>query len=159
MAKGQPTPSNVKVVTSNNKARHDYELLTIYQAGLVLMGSEIKSIRGNRINVRDGFIQAKQGELWLMNVHISPYEQAKHFGHDDPVRPRKLLLHKKEIAQIIDRIREPGFTAVPTKVYLEHGVAKVEIAIARGKKTFDKRQAIAKRDAERQMNRAMKEDR
>ena len=146
-----------KLVTSNRKARHDYELLTTYQAGIVLMGSEIKSIRGGRINLSEGFIQERDNELWLMNVHIATYDPAKNFGHVDPLRPRKLLLHRKEINQIMDNIREISYTAVPTKLYLERGLAKVEIAVARGKKQYDKRQDMAKRDADRQIRRVLKE--
>jgi SsrA-binding protein len=146
-----------KLVTSNRKARHDYELLNTFQAGLVLMGSEIKSIRDGRINLSEGFIQERDNELWLMNAHIATYDPAKNFGHVDPLRPRKLLLHRKEINQIMDSIREISYTAVPTKLYLERGLAKVEIAIARGKKQYDKRQSVAKRDAERQIRRVLKE--
>jgi len=146
-----------KIITKNRKASHDYELSTRYDAGLVLMGSEIKSIRDNRINLRDGFVQERGNELWLMNVHISPYEQASHFGHTDPLRPRKLLLHRREINQILSKIREKGFTIIPTIVYLERGRAKVEIALARGKKQYDKRATIAKKDAKRQIQRALKE--
>jgi SsrA-binding protein len=150
--------SATKVITRNRKAQHDYHLERSYQAGLVLQGSEIKSIRANNINLRDGFVQEKNGELWLIGVHISPYEQANAFGQHDPVRPRKLLLHKKEIAQIIDQSRERGYTIIPTVVYLEKGRAKVEIALAKGKKMYDKREAIAKRDADREIRRALKED-
>lgn len=150
------TATGIKVISKNRKASHDYELLTTYQAGLVLMGSEIKSIRENRINLRDGFVQDKNGELWLMNVHISPYEKAMLFGHDDPMRPRKLLLHRREISQIISRIRERGFTVIATMVYLERGRAKVEIALARGKKQYEKRADIAKRDADLDIRRALK---
>lgn len=146
-----------KIITKNRKARHDYHLLNAYDAGLVLMGSEIKSIRANKINITDGFVQERGGELWLMGVHISPYEQAKTFGHTDPTRPRKLLLHRREISQILTRIREKGYTVVPTMVYLERGLAKIEISVAQGKKSYDKRQDIAKRDAERQIQRALKE--
>lgn len=146
-----------KIITKNRKASHDYELSTRYDAGLVLMGSEIKSIRDNLINLRDGFVQERGNELWLMNVHISPYEQATHFGHTDPLRPRKLLLHRREINQILSKIREKGFTIIPTIVYLERGRAKVEIALARGKKQYDKRATIAKKDAKRQIQRALKE--
>ena len=157
------TPSNVdsnnRLVASNRKAHHDYELLNSYTAGIVLMGSEIKSLRGNRINLADGYVQERGGELWLMNVHIAPYDQASHFGHKDPMRPRKLLLRKKEIAQIITAIREISYTAIPTRVFLDNGLAKVEIAVARGKKTYDKRQDIAKRDAQRDIRRALKEER
>lgn len=149
--------SGRKVITNNRSAHHNYTINDRYDAGLVLMGSEIKSIRGNRINIRDGFIQEKNNELWLMNVHIAPYEQAKHFGHSDPRRPRKLLLHKREINRIVAKIRENGVTAVPLQVYLEQGRAKVEIGVAKGKKQYDKRSDIAKRDAQRQIERALKE--
>ena len=150
--------SGRKIISRNRKALHDYELIESYDAGLALMGSEIKSIRQNRINLRDGFVQERDGELWLMNVHISPYEQASLFGHSDPMRPRKLLLHKREIGKIISQLRERGLTAVPTTVYLERGYAKVEIAVARGKRSYDKRAAIAKRDADKQIRRALKDD-
>ena len=163
MAKGKKDkPSsadlNNRLVASNRKAKFDYELLNQYTAGVVLMGSEIKSIRANRINLTDGFVQERGGELWLMNVHIAPYDQASHFGHKDPMRPRKLLLRKKEIAQIMTAIREASYTAVPTRVFLDNGLAKVEIAVARGKKNYDKRQDIANRDAQRDIRRAMKEN-
>ena len=146
-----------KIITRNRKASHDYHLEDRFDAGIVLMGSEIKSVRDNRINLKDGFVQERDGELWLMNVHINPYEQAGHFGHDDPMRPRKLLLHRREIDKIIRQLNEKGFTIVPTQVYLERGLAKVEIALARGKKLYDKRQAIAKRDSDRQIRRGLKE--
>lgn len=150
--------SGRKVITKNRKASHDYNLLDSYEAGLVLMGSEIKSIRANRINIQDGFVQEKSGELWLLNVHISPYEQAKFFGHTDPIRPRKLLLHRKEINQLLTKIREKGNSLIPTEVFLERGRAKIEIRLAQGKKLYDKRQAIAKRDSDRQIQRALKGD-
>lgn len=151
--------NGIKIVTKNRKARHDYTLLKSYEAGLVLMGSEIKSIRAGKVNLRDGFVQERDGELWLMNVHIATYDEASVFGHGDPVRPRKLLLHKKEIAEILTEIREISYTAVPTMLYLSRGLAKVEIAIARGKKKYDKRNDLAKKDAQRQIQRALKERR
>jgi len=151
MAEGQ------KIVTRNRKAFHDYHIEETFQAGIVLQGSEIKSIRNNNVQLRDGFVQERDNELWLMGVHIAPYEQSGVFGHTDPVRPRKLLLQKREIAKITDQLREKGYTVVPTKVYLAHGLAKVEIGLAKGKKMYDKRQSIAKRDAERQMRRALKD--
>jgi len=148
---------NIKIITKNKKAFHDYEITDTYEAGLVLVGSEIKSIRAGRVNLREGYIQEQQGELWLLGVHISLYDQANNYGHTDPVRPRKLLLHKKEIAQIITWIRENTYTCVPIKLYLKHGLAKVEIGLARGKKLYDKRQTMSKRDADRQIERAIKE--
>ncbi len=150
--------ADIKLVTRNRKAQHDYHLERTFSAGIVLQGSEIKSIRSNNINLRDGFVQERDGELWLIGVHISPYEQGALFGHSDPVRPRKLLLHKREIAQIISQSRERGYTVIPTMVFLEHGRAKVEIALAKGKKEYDKRETIAKRDADREIRRVMKEN-
>ncbi len=145
-----------KIVSTNRKARHDYEILDTYEAGLVLLGSEIKSIRAGRVNLREGFVQARDDELWLLNVHISPYDQASTFGHD-PLRPRKLLLHRKEIGRIIARVQERGLTIVPTIMYLSNGRAKVEVALARGKKQYDKRETLRKRSSERQINRAIRE--
>ena len=148
--------SGRKIITKNRKARHDYNLLDFYDAGLVLMGSEIKSIRDNRINISDGFVQETKGELWLLGVHINIYKEATRWGHEDPMRPRKLLLHRREINNILQDIRAKGMTVVPTQVYLVRGLAKVEIASAKGKKKYDKRRDIAKRDAERQIRRALK---
>jgi len=150
--------ADIKVISRNRKAQHDYHLERTFNAGIVLQGSEIKSIRSNNINLRDGFVQERDGELWLIGVHISPYEQGALFGHADPMRPRKLLLHKKEIAQIISQSRERGYTVIPTMVFLERGRAKIEIALAKGKKEYDKRDAIAKRDADREIRRVMKEN-
>lgn len=147
-----------KIIARNKRAGHDYHLLNTYDAGMVLMGSEIKSVRDNRVNLADGFVIEREGELWLMNVHIAPYEQAKLFGHKDPMRPRKLLLHRKEINQIIGKMRERGYTVIATSIYLERGRAKVQLAVAQGKKLYDKRQSIAKRDAQRQIQRALKGD-
>jgi SsrA-binding protein len=151
------TGEGIKVIARNRKASFDYHLEESYRAGLVLTGTEIKSIRANRVNLQDGFVEERGGELWLLGVHISPYEQAGTYGFVDPVRPRKLLLHKREIRQIIARIRERGYTCVPTMVFLERGKAKVEIALAKGKKMYDKREAIAKRDSDREIRQAMKE--
>lgn len=145
-----------KIVARNRKAFHEYYIEDTYEAGIVLLGSEIKSIRNNRISLQEGFVQERAGELWLLNVHIAPYEQAGVWGHVDPLRPRKLLLHKKEIARILTKMRERGYTVIPTQVYLKDGLAKLEIALARGKKMYDKRETIAKRDAERNMRRALK---
>jgi SsrA-binding protein len=150
--------TDIKVVARNKKAYHDYHIEDTYQAGMVLQGSEIKSIRANNVSLQEGYVEERGGELWLVGVHIAPYEQANRFGHSDPLRPRKLLLHKREIAQLITRMRERGYTVVPTMVYLERGLAKVEIALAKGKKLYDKRATIAKRDSEREIRRALKED-
>jgi len=146
-----------KIIARNRRAYHDYFIEDTYDAGIVLMGSEIKSVRNSHISLQDGFVQERDGELWLMGVHIRPYEQAGVFGHDDPVRPRKLLLHKKEIAKIVRQLHERGYTAVPTQVFLQRGLAKVEVAMARGKRQYDKRATLAKKDADRQIKRALKE--
>lgn len=155
----QSTPSEIKIVARNRRARFEYEISDTYQAGLVLMGSEIKSIRSHRISIGDGFVAERDGELWLLNVHIALYEQGHQYGHRDPLRPRKLLLHKREIARIISRIRERGMTVIPTLVYLQRGRAKVELGIARGKRQYDKRRALAERETKRQLQRALKEGR
>ncbi len=155
----QSTPADIKIVARNRRARFEYAIDDTYQAGLVLMGSEIKSIRAHRVSIGDGFVAERSRELWLLNVHIALYEQGSQYGHRDPLRPRKLLLHKREIARIISRIRERGMTVIPTLVYLQRGRAKVELAIARGKRQYDKRQAIAERETKRQLQRALKEGR
>lgn len=145
------------IVATNRKARHDYFLEDTYEAGLVLVGSEIKSIRERRINLREGFVQFKEGELWLMNVHIADYKAAgPHYGHD-PLRPRKLLMHRREIDRIATAMQAKGYTLVPTVMYLKRGRAKVEIALARGKRQHDKRQDLAKRDSQRQIERALRD--
>jgi len=149
--------SGRKIVARNRKAHHEYHLEEFFEAGIVLMGSEIKSIRASRVSLQEGYVQARAGELWLVNVHIATYEQAGVFGHDDPLRPRKLLLNKREIARIISRVQERGYTIVPTQVYLERGLAKVQIALARGKRLHDKRETIAKRDADREIRRMLKD--
>lgn len=146
----------VKVVATNRKAAHDYFLGDRYEAGIVLTGSEIKSVRAGQINLRDSYVQARDNELWLLNAHIAPYEPAQREGHE-PRRPRKLLLHRREIARLITQVQQKGFAIVPTQVYLRRGRAKVEIALARGKRQYDKREAIGKREVQRQIERALKE--
>ncbi len=150
------TDKNNRVIARNRKAYHDYEILDKVEAGLVLMGSEIKSIRAGKITIGDGFVQYENREMWLRNVHIAQYEEAGIWGHD-PMRPRKLLLHKKEIAQLYRRVQEKGFTIVPLQVYLKDGRAKVELGVARGKKQYDKRESLRQKDDKRRMERAMKE--
>lgn len=144
-----------EIVASNRKASHEYFLEEKYEAGLVLTGSEIKSIRAHRVNLGEGWVEEQSGELWLMDVHINEYKEASRFGHK-PTRPRKLLLHRKEINRIIGRIQERGFTIVPTVMYLVKGRAKVEIAIAKGKKQYDKRAATEERETNRNIRRAIK---
>jgi SsrA-binding protein len=145
-----------KVVSTNRKARHTYELMDTFEAGLVLTGSEIKSIRAGHVNLREGYVQARGDELWLLNTHIASYDQAGVFGHD-PLRPRKLLVHRREIDRITSRVREKGLTVVPIVMYLIRGLAKVEIALARGKKQYDKRATLRERDSKRQIERSLRE--
>lgn len=142
-------------LAQNKKARHDYQILETLEAGLVLTGTEIKSVRERRINLKDGFAQIHNGEAWLMNVHISEYTQGNRFNHD-PLRARKLLLHKKEIQKLTGQTSEKGITIVPLKVYLKHGFAKVLLGIAKGKHNYDKRETIKKRDQEREIRRTLK---
>jgi SsrA-binding protein len=146
---------NVKVVSTNRKAKFEYFLIETFEAGIALQGSEIKSIRAGQVSLTEAYVQIDGQEAWLMGAHISPYEQANRFNHD-PLRPRQLLLHKKEIRQLWDSVRQKGMTIVPTRVYLKEGRAKVEIALARGKKSYDKRDTIAKRDRERDSAREMR---
>lgn len=148
--------ADIKLVATNRKAGRDFYLDDKYEAGLALMGTEIKSIRAHRVNLSDGYVQIRNGELWLVNVHIAPYEPAGRGSHD-PLRPRKLLLHRQEINRLIDRVQARGYTIVPTRMYLKSGRAKIEIALARGKRKYDKREAIAKRDAQRDLDRALKD--
>ena len=142
-------------LAQNKKARHDYQILETIEAGLVLTGTEIKSVRERRINLKDGFAQIHNGEAWLMNVHISEYTQGNRFNHD-PLRARKLLLHKKEIQKLTGQTSEKGITIVPLKVYLKHGFAKVLLGIAKGKHDYDTRETIKKRDQEREIRRTLK---
>ena len=134
-----------QVVITNRKARHDYFVLDSYEAGVVLKGPEVKSIRNGRANLQDGYARIDDGEVWLFGMHVSPYEFSR--GDLDPVRPRKLLLHHKEIMELERALEDRGTTLVPLRVYFKDGRAKVELATARGKARYDKRQAIAERDA------------
>lgn len=143
-----------KIIATNRKARHDYYLLDTYEAGISLVGSEIKSIRAGHVSIQEAYVRIDGEEAWLIDAHISPYDQANRYNHE-PRRPRKLLLHKKEIYRLYDDVRRKSITIIPIRLYLKNGLAKVEIATARGKKKYDKRQAIAERDTkiiiERQM--------
>src|SRR5512138_35559 len=144
---------NVKVLATNRKASFEYFLLEKFEAGLVLQGSEIKSIRAGQISIQESYVDIENGEqAWLVESHIAPYEQANRFNHD-PKRKRKLLLHKKQIRELWNNIRIKGMTVVPTRVYLKDGRAKIEIALAKGKKAYDKRATIAKRDEARSAER------
>lgn len=140
----------------NRKAKHDYFLLETYEAGLVLKGSEIKSIRAGQISIKEAYVRVSEREAWLVNAHIAPYNPASMQNHE-PRRERKLLLRRKQILKLWDEVRLKGLTIVPTQIYLSKGRAKAEIALAKGKRKYDKRQVIAKREAEREMRRAQKE--
>jgi SsrA-binding protein len=144
-----------QVVITNRKARHEYFVLESYECGMVLHGAEVKSIRNGRANLQDAYARIDEGEVWLYGMHVSPYEFSR--GDLDPVRRRKLLLHHKEIVELTRATEEKGVTLVPLRVYFKDGRCKVEVAIARGKARYDKRQAIAKRDADRETERALKE--
>jgi len=144
------------VVANNRKAFHEYHIEDRYEAGIVLTGTEIKSVRASRVSLREGYVMVRGDELWLMDVHIAPYEQAGIWMHD-PKRPRKLLLHRREIDRLIDQVQIKGYTIVPLQMYLKGKRAKVEIGLARGKRQYDKRAAIASRDEERRLNREWKE--
>ncbi len=145
-----------KVIAQNRKATHDYFIEETYEAGMVLQGTEIKSIRAGRVNLKDSFARVENGEVYLYGLHISPYEQGNRFNHD-PERTRKLLLHKEEIRKLIGATKEKGYALIPLKIYIRNGFAKVELALAKGKKLYDKRQTMAKRDAQREIERAFRE--
>jgi len=143
---------NIKVVATNRKARHEYFILETYEAGIELRGSEIKSIRAGQISLSEAYIKIDGQEAWLVDAHIAPYEQANLYNHD-PLRPRRLLLHRDEIRKLWDTVRQKGVTVIPLRVYLKNGRGKVEIATAKGKKLYDKRAEIARKDVEREMQR------
>ncbi len=145
-----------KVIAQNKKAYHDYFIEETFEAGIVLQGTEIKSIRAGRVNLKDSYAQIKNGEMFLMGMHISPYEQGNRYNHD-PLRTRKLLLHKKEINKLIGETKEAGYSIVPVKLYLKNGYAKVLIGLAKGKKKFDKREDLKKKEAKRDIERAFRE--
>lgn len=145
----------IKVVATNRKAKHEFFLLENFEAGLILKGSEIKSIRAGQISIKEAYVRVSEREAWLVNSHIASYLPANRLNHPSR-RERKLLLHRREIQKMWDQVRQKGVTIVPVKVYLKDGRAKIEIAIAKGKKKYDKRQAIKKRDVEREIRRAMR---
>ena len=145
----------VKPVAQNKKAFHDYFIEERVEAGLVLTGTEVKSLRLGRVNLRDSYAAVEKNELWLIGMHISPYEQGNIYNHD-PLRNRKLLVHSYELKRLIGKIQRAGYTLVPTKMYFKDGRAKVEIGLAKGKALYDKRQTLAKKDADREMERALK---
>ena len=144
-----------KVLAQNRKASHDYSIIDTIEAGIVLKGTEIKSIRAGRINLKDGYATIRNGEIFLQNVHISPYEQGNVFNHD-PVRTRKLLMHKKQIARLVGETKSSGYTLIPLKVYIKDGYAKVLIGLGKGKKKYAKREDLKRKDQKREIDRAMK---
>ena len=149
-------PKGTKPVAQNRKARHDYEILDTYEAGIVLVGAEVKALRDSKVQLRDSYARVDGGELWLHGVHISPYPFANGFGVVDPDRSRKLLLHRREIHELTVKTQQQHLTLIPLAIYFKDGRAKVELALARGRKTYDKRHAIAARDADREAERTLR---
>jgi SsrA-binding protein len=148
------TEKGPRPVAQNRRARHDFEVLDTFECGIVLAGSEVKSLRDGKVQLRDAFARVINGEVWLYGVHVAPYAHANGFGAVDPDRARKLLLHRHEIAELHARTSQEGLTLVPLSIYFVDGRAKLELAVARGRKTYDKRHAIAARDAERESQRS-----
>ena len=149
--------TNGKLIANNKKAYHDYFILDTYEAGIALTGTEVKSLRAGKANMKDSYAQiTKSAEVIVCNLHISPYDQGNRFNHE-PLRNRRLLLHREEIRRLIGKVKEKGYALVPLKMYFSHGLIKIEIALATGKKLYDKRQDMAKRDAKREVERALKE--
>jgi SsrA-binding protein len=145
----------VKVISHNRKAYHDYSIEEKFEAGIALTGTEIKSVRAGRVNMGDGYARSEKGELWLYNIHIAKYDPGSRANHE-PRRTRKLLLHRRQINELSAQVMQRGYTLVPLRMYLKNGIAKVELGLARGKKLYDKRESIARRDAEQRMERALK---
>jgi SsrA-binding protein len=152
----KPQQQRHRDITVNRRARHDYHIEETIEAGLVLVGSEVKSLRQGKANLKDSYGRIERGEAWLLNAHISPYDPASQFGHD-PTRARKLLLNRREIFRLDSKVKERGYTLVPLRMYFRHGRAKVELALARGKQHHDKRAAIREREVRREMDRAARE--
>ncbi|MCM3339354.1 MULTISPECIES: SsrA-binding protein SmpB [unclassified Paenibacillus] len=149
--------SENKVLAQNKKASHDYFIEDTYEAGMVLTGTEIKSLRMGKANISDSFATIRKGEIFIHNMHISPFEQGNRYNPTDPTRARKLLLHKAQISKLIGQTKQEGYTLVPLKIYVRNGFAKLLIGLGRGKKNYDKRATEAKRDADRQIQRALRE--
>ena len=145
----------MKVVASNRRARHDYEVLDTFEAGIALEGSEVKSLREGKVVLKDSFAHVREGEIWLVGVYIAPYEFSRGGGHE-PERTRKLLLHRREIDRIASKLAEKGLTLIPLRIYLKEGRAKVELGLGRGKRTIDKRETLKERDQQREIERALR---
>lgn len=154
---GDKKSSGIKIVSDNRQARFQYEILEDYEAGLQLTGTEVKSIKAGRVNLRDGFATIRDGEAWLHNVHVSPYQDSAQYFNHEPRRTRKLLLHRREINKLIGKVEEKGLTLVPLKMYLKNGLIKIAIGLGRGKKLHDKRESVKKRQDKRDIQRAMKQ--
>ena len=150
------TKVGIKVISQNRKARHEYHIVDTLEAGIVLLGPEVKSVRDGRINIKDGYVEIRDGEAWLQNVHISPYPFATNTARPDPLRPRKLLLHKQQIKRLAGKVKERGFTLIPLRVYISGGKVKVEIALAKGKKLYDKREALKRKTLDREFEKRFK---
>lgn len=149
--------TGIKIAAENRKARHDYIIHETYETGIQLVGTEVKALRAGKANLKDAYAQInKEAEVFLYNLHISPYDHGNQFNHD-PLRPRKLLMHKAEIRKLIGKMKEKGYALVPLKLYFTHGLVKVDLALATGKKLYDKRQSLAEKDAKRDMERTLKE--
>jgi SsrA-binding protein len=155
MTRTSPDTDGRLIVVRNRRARHEYSVLQTYEAGLVLQGTEVKSLRNGKANLQDAFARFMAGELWLNNLHISPYEEGNRFNHD-PLRARKLLMHKKEMRKLIGQVEQQGLTLVPLDIYFVRGVAKITLALVKGKQLHDKRADLKARDASREMERAYK---
>ncbi|WP_300409731.1 SsrA-binding protein SmpB [Lagierella sp.] len=146
---------NTKLLASNKKARHEYFIEQEYEAGIVLKGTEVKSLRQRKVSIKESFCQIRNGEVYIYGMHISPYEQGN-IHNVDPVRTRKLLLHRREINRLIGATKEKGYTLIPLSIYLKDGLVKIQLGLAKGKKIHDKRQSIAKRDSERRIQQALR---
>lgn len=146
------------VIATNRRARHEYHIEETYEAGLALMGTEVKTLREGRVSLQEAFARVEGGEVWLYHMHIPPYEAGNIFNHD-PLRRRKLLLHRSEIRRLFAKAQQKGYTLIPLRVYFRHGVAKIELGVARGKKQYDKRESVARRDALREIDKAVKRSR
>lgn len=147
--------AEIKTVTTNRKALHNYHILEGFEAGIALTGTEIKSIRANNVSLAEAYVRPERGELWLIGAHIARYDASGPFGHE-PTRPRRLLLHRKQIRMLAGEVKQKGLTLVPLRIYIKDGLAKVEVALARGKKQYDKREVIARRDVNREIDRTLK---
>ena len=159
-AKAQPKnekqPRSNKVIADNRRARHEYEILQVFEAGIELHGTEVKSMRNGKANLQDAFARIEQGELWLYNCHVAPYDFGNRFNHD-PLRKRRLLMHKKEIFKLHQQVKEKGLTLIPLKLFFKRNIVKVDLALAKGKQLYDKRDTIAKRENKRQLDRIVKQ--